>query len=69
VYEVKSHSGFALPISPGHQFHNPARRIFSRSLTASFNVAFINGFTAGCQRSCVIERMRRWIRSHGCCVA
>ena len=48
-----------------HQFIQPARRIFSRSLTT--NVVFITERATGSRRTSRIDRMRRWIRSQGCC--
>src|SRR3989442_565488 len=46
--------------------NHPARRIFSRSLIASRNVAFIIGRVIGSRRTSRMERLRRWTRSHGC---
>jgi len=46
-----------------HQFIQPARRIFSRSLTT--NVVFITERATGSRRTSRIDRMRRWIRSQG----
>src|SRR5262249_54388445 len=52
-----------------HQFIHSARRIFSRSLSASPSVAFITGRVHSSRRTSRIERMRRWIHDHGCCEA
>src|SRR5262249_38464443 len=49
-----------------HQFIHSARRIFSRSLSASPSVAFITGRVHSSRRTSRIERMRRWIHDHGC---
>src|SRR5262249_54001092 len=62
---VCGHSALATVV---HE-NQPARRIFSRSRSAFVNVTFIAGRVTSSLRTSRIERMRRWMRSQGCCQA